>query len=54
MEAAVRPMSCRVTAFHHSLLKEAGGGPAVSNIWSLLIKMQDIGDLNLRFWDTLA
>lgn len=43
MDVAVRPVSSRVTAFCHLLLKEAGWGPAVSNIWSLLIKMQDIG-----------
>ena len=53
MDAAVRPMSCRVTAFHHLLLKEAGWGPAVSYIWSV---DQDAGyrGLNLRLYETLA
>ena len=53
MDAAVRPMSCRVTAFHHLLLKEAGWGPAVSHIWSV---DQDAGyrGLNLRLYETLA
>ena len=53
MDAAVRPMSCRVTAFRHLLLKEAGWGPAVSHIWSV---DQDAGyrGLNLRLYETLA
>lgn len=44
MDAIIRPVNCRKTAFPHLLLKEGGQGPVVSNIWSLLIKMQDTWD----------